>query len=405
MGVQSHDQIGIFERKGILFCKAQRFEIAYDGWPRLEATVRCLDGDDWRPCLPYLDLESGFLAPWAFLSEGVPVTALRRQDEACESVRWMRLREKFAGVRCYFSNVPDDVACSVKPFVHRQWQLLRFAAEGGSAASRLLAEMPILAFCVAVRTSLLCGTNDGYTLRQWLQFSPRKICHNLGFPAPKKSLEVLAKIPKDVCRPADLLLLRKRLSDPECRRVLKKLPVINGNVLRLLRSHFHDWVSAKLFSQVASDPAGYFVREGLERVCTDYERLVKMKLPVKRFCSLDDIEYYLSKMELVLERELWQGLPPFPVPPLAGLDAIRPITTPFELYQECKSLKHWAVDYCEGVAEGVFYLYSVFTPERSTLIVYKSPQGWKLFDLIGFLGQPIQGKCREAVNEWLSTVR
>lgn len=90
----------------------------------------------------------------------------------------------------------------------------------------------------------------------------------------------------------------------------------------------------------------------------------------------------------------------FPPPPLPGGQDIVPITTMEELLEEGRLMHHCVGSYAGAVRDGISYIYKVLHPERATLEIKKTFQGWRLAQLrCRYNGHPDEHTV-QTVNDW-----
>lgn len=92
-----------------------------------------------------------------------------------------------------------------------------------------------------------------------------------------------------------------------------------------------------------------------------------------------------------------------PPPPLPGTEAIKPITTFYDLFMEGKEMHHCVGAYDEAVRSGNTYIYKVLHPVRSTLEVrFTQGRGWAMGQLKTYCNSDPGTETMRVVRAWLN---
>ena len=107
------------------------------------------------------------------------------------------------------------------------------------------------------------------------------------------------------------------------------------------------------------------------------------------------------RMKSVLDRKQ-----AFPLPPFSGNDVIKPITTPGALrYEGSSKVMDNCVggrDYIRKVVKGESYIYRVYSPQRCTLEIERTPSGhWRIGQLKLRHNNSPKPETRNLVQQWL----
>lgn len=92
----------------------------------------------------------------------------------------------------------------------------------------------------------------------------------------------------------------------------------------------------------------------------------------------------------------------FPEPPYAGNDAISPLTTAIELYNEGISMHHCVAAFCEKVAIRELYFYRLVHPQRATLELVRDGKEWHIGQMKLACNAAPSNESRAAAEKWLS---
>lgn len=91
----------------------------------------------------------------------------------------------------------------------------------------------------------------------------------------------------------------------------------------------------------------------------------------------------------------------FPLPPIAGTEAIQPLGSPEELIEEGR-LQNNCVNSCaQEVAKGYTYIYRVLAPERATASIIPTIDGWQLGQIAAQNNSLVSADTHDAVEKWL----
>ena len=95
-------------------------------------------------------------------------------------------------------------------------------------------------------------------------------------------------------------------------------------------------------------------------------------------------------------------MPPFPDPPFAGNDAIRPLGTPLELFFEGKEQSHCVYSRRDLGWNGDYAYYAIYHPERGTLEIKREGDRWVLSEFKLTHNQRPSDNAISSVNHWLA---
>ena len=100
----------------------------------------------------------------------------------------------------------------------------------------------------------------------------------------------------------------------------------------------------------------------------------------------------------------------YPTPPFKGSDAIEPISTRRELFEEGFDQKNCIYSYDEDIVAGRYYVYRVLAPERATISLTKESNGrgrrkvWRIEEIKTRANNPAGWETIDVVNDWFEQV-
>jgi hypothetical protein len=137
---------------------------------------------------------------------------------------------------------------------------------------------------------------------------------------------------------------------------------------------------------------GQNVVEAVPRARRPVHAAAPLLLPVEMVGLLG--RYTPRQLNLLLQR-------PFPPPPYPGTETILPLASAEALRLEGISQQHCAGNYLLPVLAELAYLYKVTHPERGTLSLSRSGNGWRLSQVKGAENARVSAETMDAVRTWL----
>jgi hypothetical protein len=432
---------GIAAKDGKLYVFSKYRVQVLRGWPEMAAWTKSIGQPQWSRFRPQIDLsrnhvyehKSGhrFSPPRQRIDHFlhyqvqalVPELEIPMPDEfddaageVCGSKtcqdgldKWIRDREaREDELRAeFFATIPAEVRSAVQSFPTRQWHLLVLAArcEGGL---ELIRSNPALAFCLSSCWAFReCQSSEAVRImRRLVARKRRHICEKLGFPAEQRCVNVLQKVACAACSVPWLLSLRERLQEPSLAQSIAHLPTLNVPVLSLLLSnklsHLATMSLLLELTELGSGHAGASVCEAAIRdTLMMAEQLGEAHL-LRPFRSTDHVVKVHDQLAQRLNRQGLRLDREFPRPPVAGTDAIVPLTTLKMLYGEGAEQHNCAVSRAGLVTGGHAYVYRVLSPERATLELVRSGRKWRLNEIKAGRNGEVRTDTILAVSEWLA---
>ncbi len=299
-------------------------------------------------------------------------------------------RRQHAVQGAYFDLIPDSVRADLLRYDKRKWHLLNLMARC-PGADDLSRSNPALAYALASnwvfhKPAVLHPMRSARSLVNRKQ---KRILEWLGFPATEPVRRILAKIEPKSLSVITLLYLRKALADPWVTRTLSHLDRINASALVLTTNpRFREHVTPRLIedvSLVAGEDRNYAPVLGLFKDTLRMAARDDWQGCPRQFASLHRLQTVHDELAGQLGTD-WRQQPfpeRFPPPPFSGTPTILPVRTPFDLVEEGKVMHHCVAIHAYTVAVGETYVYRVLEPQRATLAIVNTGQGWMCMEMKG----------------------
>lgn len=366
----------------------------------------------WRGCIP--DLSIGAMERACRFARKQAGT-LETLDEEGRAVSIpVPLAPSFAGrkalaTEAFLSSIPAEVRRAVRPFAEGQWELLRLVDRCGTPFLDLLASNPALALALALRRRLAVPLARTADVSRLLRKRQRDVAGRLGFPPAESAVRTLRRVPAATLSFWRLYHLRVALGREDLSNRLRFAPRLNASVLRLLC----DPAAAPLVTPAFVDEVARLRTEtrsaGVARSVLELRDLhVALQRPRPPVVgSLRALERAHERAVLDLgrapQRAALAGLYPFPPPPLPDADGIEAIRNADELWQEGRDMNSCAAGYAPLVASGRVFLYRITSPERATVSVERSPQGWRITQLRGPSNRAVSRATARKAAAWVES--
>ncbi len=275
--------------------------------------------------------------------------------------------------------------------------LTDFVSEFDTAAD-LIHSNPSLAVCLAHAATWDTLRAGGPCVGELLTLKRRQICEALGFPGTESVVRILSKIAPEACNIALLMRMRRRFGNPHLVKILSHIKRIGDAEMRLIAN----WeptphVSLRIFLELAAKPKPEFFR-----LLTDTELMMEQSersFPPLR-SVMDVWRLHGRLVEEQHEKEVAES--PFPPPPIPGTATIQPILNSRELQEEGRTQNNCVSSYAEDVMLCLAYIYRVLEPERATVSIVPSDDGWELGEIAGAHNSPVSDETIAQVEKWLS---
>lgn len=326
-----------------------------------------------------------FLQGVALPAELLPLLHMQRRIEA---------RERALQV------IPPDLLDLVRRFPEAHFALLQLFAEHTEAVGLAQAN-PMLAFLLATSTQA-----PPEEMHHVLRSKRTAILRWLGFHRASKSLvRLLGKVQPWACRGKLVSALRQALQDKATIHRLRHLPTINLGCLAIASDKTSlRRVSDGFLREVAEDG------EENRQPTTDLRLHVCLALEEKgHLTSLPMVFHARSKLESVLVAGA-EHLPPEEIealglnparPPIPDTKHLQALRTAEDVYEEGCDQFNCVWTLLPELVAGKRFLYRVLAPERATLAVQPSRDGFCIEELEGFGNAPVSSETRDTVQQWL----
>ena len=314
----------------------------------------------------------------------------------------------------YQQHIPLDILERICRVSNRRWQVYNLLVRVPGAVD-LFDSNPALAYMLASNWIFRdpAPRNHLRAARSLITKKQSRILEWLGFDGSKSTRNILRKIEPESLNIRQLLYLRNGLVNPDTRKFLSYVPVINNGVLRLATdSLFLPYLSPNLLKEIGKERASSFRREGAgydqHRLLSDTLRM-DMLLGTNRVPEKIQSLKQLNKLHDQFRKETYSiDLPEeFPAPPLPGTDSILPIQTTDELRKEADEQENCVASYARAIhAENVF-IYRVLSPVRATLGIHKkrNTSKWFVFELTGHRNSFICNEKKDRIKRELFGVK
>jgi len=271
-------------------------------------------------------------------------------------------------------------------------------------ARDLVETNPALALCISCATAwdtLSARASDRW-VEHLLSIRRRRACGLLGFPETDGAVRILAKIVPEACSLPMLMRLRRAIIAPGLCKILCHIPAIWSHELVLAAFWDNeDFCSVRLFRELAMQCVFIpFPPKSLSllRDTAILQAELQIKDPPRRsIAELRDRNNRLTRKLVSMP----QACVRFPAPPIPGTECIVPISTTVILAEEGIEQYNCVARRRREIEAGISYIYRVLAPERATLEIYRTPEGWALGELLAAKNRPVKDETLRTVQEWL----
>jgi len=448
---------GTHFQNGKLYLTTKQVVTVVKGWPEMRAWRKTAAGPEWVSVRPEIQIKPAWVQSGRTARRGSPrlemPDQIRRLDAQARS-RYYRRDETVKPERAvaqaaycerceqadeaeaealgsFFSSIPVHVRGRVGEFPSRQWHMAVLLLRCPGAWDLVRAN-PALAFCLASNWAFRSPkpTQPLRDARHWICRRQRDIAGWLGFPATERTVNLLRKIPPDACDLTTLLRFRRVLRQTPVADTLSHLPRLTATVLCVVTDpRLRPLVSPRLLRELSDSIVAWGVVSDRVSMLRDTLAMAAALVPPRPspvFTSLAQLTRHHDQLadELNLRAPPAQrrrpgahhdqladglilGAPPaqepveMPPPPISGTETIVPLTTPAMLAEEGREQRNCVAIYAPFVAHGNEYIYRVLAPERATLQILRTPQGWRVGELSGPRNRPVSPATRIAVEQWI----
>jgi len=219
-------------------------------------------------------------------------------------------------------------------------------------------------------------------------------------------VKLISKVePEIIWNIANFLYLRDSLHNlsEEMRKILYHVPKVNKSIYKFINDReCYPHLTSKLMMDIA-------------RVKKDGDIYSTFKDTVRMFRQnygdnipeISDLKHLISLHEELIERyRRWREIPNFEFPeePIPGTKGIEPLRTSLDLYYEGEEQHNCVASYADFVLDGFVYFYRILYPERATLAIRETRDGWVIDQIKGPYNAEVKKETVEYVNSWLSGV-
>jgi len=285
-----------------------------------------------------------------------------------------------------------------------QWELLLLFDQGGEAAADLLESTPALAFALALAPLLV--TTSTPPLEEILSWRQARIAELLGFPASRRGVRALRKLPVHELDAAALLSLQRLLRSEEVLGRISHLPRLSKALLQVARSP-ESFMALERDSQLALlDPQrGPELAKQLGAMLDRLTRTRSRGYRLPRTIRSSGHAEALARAIAALQSEVGvhDAPDPVPPPPFPGIPGvIEPLRSAGDYHEEGLAMRNCVRSQLREAMRGRLALYRVLQPERATLSLERVEGRWRLGDLLAVGNSSVARRTREEVDRWLA---
>ena len=313
------------------------------------------------------------------------------------------LSAKQRSARSFIESFPPEVWARAAAVEQRQWHLLALLARV-PGADELASDNLALAFGVASCWVFADPMTQPYrAARRMVRRRRVEIAEWLGFPARPAVVRVLGKVRAGAISVQRLFYLRETLRSESAPKALLHLPVLDRGTLRILTDPaLQPLATHSLLEEVATDSSAseqlaYTLRD-TQTMAAELRVRLSVVRSVRELRALhDELARHLNRSEFDDSSTM-----PFPPPPFDGTDDIVPLESASEIAAEGREMHHCVRTYVPLVAEGRVYVYRVLAPERATLGLRLTREGWAIEQVKGPCNARVRLETLEHLHEWLT---
>ena len=314
------------------------------------------------------------------------------------------VEERQRAVARFFTALPRRHRLTISPVPPRwQWELLLLFDQGGEAAGDLLESTPALAFGLALAPLLVATSTP--PLEEILTWRQTRIAELLGFPASRRSVRALRKLPVDELDAAALLSLQRLLRSEEVLGRISHLPRLSKALLQVARSP-ESFMALERDSQLALlDPQrgpalAKQLGAMLDRLTRTRSRGYRLPRTIRSSVHAEALARAISALQSeVGPLDAPDSVPPPPFPGIPGV--IEPLRSAGDYHEEGLAMRNCVRSRLREAMRGRIALYRVLQPERATLSLERSGPRWRLGDLLAVGNSSVARRTREEVDRWL----
>lgn len=268
-------------------------------------------------------------------------------------------------------------------------------------------------FCPALILLLLQpkqpnGFADAHEAVRLMRQGWRSVLRERGWTPKLSTLRILRKVDAATIHPSRLSHLKLQLKDPRKARLIRHLKRINGCTIDTL--HLPSYTLSTSLLEIGTRQSQLIQALSIRELCEElmqFRREVGLH-PVWPYRNGHISEKTLFHAEqLLLMRDCMtrhsEDLE-FPSPPIEGFCSskfeVLPIRTVRQLYHEGVTMGNCLPSYVNRVADGNHYVYRVLKPERASLVMQLSPDGWRPWQIKTTMNQEAASETSRLVEAW-----
>jgi len=408
-------------RRGLQFVESTHKLIRFDEERRrilvlarepCAAWIKTEENPYWKGWSPALNIATATGLSWRRLLAGrLPIEAVPWVDRDGEYDQILKARKQWSWMtwRRFIDLFPCEAVGAAARYARldNQWDPLVVFTKIPESLE-LAVNNPAL-LCALNFNRLFRGLKGREDRMQWIHRNihrkRRMIAAALGFPDSEGSIQVLTRLPAELCDPGTLLSLRAALFKPGS-KILHHVSTLSPSGIRImatensiLRCESSFYLDPKL---VEADRiqflAPWYAARDIQRIGA-FLGYGEASIRITAYGSLKEqsrqlhweLDRYVARCPIVPDPDVLDGrihlgysvtfpeIPniPLPQPPFPGTDTIIPIRDSRELFMEGKIMRHCIYTYLQELlsAQGDLGVYRVLHPERFTITVRHGVEG------------------------------
>jgi hypothetical protein len=399
----------------------------------------------WQVAVPHIDLAAGRIAntphgaravrrhgrlrvvrevavegtgwPRGTRGDAVPLPRRRRRRPADDGQLLLPLdegesaaahNERVRARANFFAEMPTRARQCIAPTPERwHWQLLVLADDVGDAVCDLLESTPALALGLAVAP--LFARDALPETREVVNWRQPRIAELLGFPASRRAVRALRKLPARELDPEALLILRRLLHDDRVVARIAHLPRLSRTLLSVARTPdcflalSRDSQLGLLDARLGPELARR-LEPLLSRITQARQRGFRVPRTIQSSAHAEVVAEAVS--ELMYEVGPLDAPDQVPAPPYPGVPGrIEPLRCVGDYDEEGRLMHNCVLSMLPHALGGYIVVYRVLEPERATVSLARTREGWRLDQLQATGNSPVRAETRREVERWLALWR
>lgn len=306
----------------------------------------------------------------------------------------------------WIRTIPEEIRLAIRTFPKHQWHLLRMVGTAKAPTLDLIRSTPALALALACAPRFHPIQRPTRAWRSLLGpgHSQTDVAAWLGFPGTRATIRLLRKVDAKCLSSSALIYLRTIASDPRLQKRSAHLPNLTRTCIFLLSNPtLEPLIGQRLLHEAAENP-NLRVSRNLLDILRMLEALHPKGQRIVPFTTSDQVlemhHDLVGQMQAIELADL-----PLPPPPVAGTEAIIPITTVEDLAEEGRHQKNCVASYLRDIHRGRVFVYRMLWPERATVslrVIGRETLHWVIDQVFLAQNQDPSPVTLHAVRTWFA---